>query len=113
MINPWGLKSAPVPYHIVEQQQRHLSEVSVMHSDAWEAHLSHLSGRINKHLRSLIRMNFAHAEATCFPFGSLSWSMDSSTDWVSVYMLEMNNPKVKFLYFINEVSLYTTYISFE
>ena len=113
MINPWSLESEPFPYEIVEQQQRNLIDVSIMHIDAWEVHLSHLSGRINKTLRSFIRANRAHGEDTCSPLGYLSWNWDSSTDWVSVYMLELNNPKGKFISCISEFSSYTTHISHE
>ena len=63
--------------------------------------MSHLSGRINNNLRSLIRTNLAHGEVTCSPLGSLSWILDSSTDWVSVDMLELSNPKGEFFYCIN------------
>ena len=64
MIKPWGLKSAPSPYQIFDQQYRHIFDVSIIHSDVREIHLSHLSGSINKNLRSLIRVNPTHGEAT-------------------------------------------------
>ena len=113
MINPWGLESELFHYQIVEQQQSHPYDVSIMYNDAWEVHLSHLSGIINKKFRSLIRADLASGEVTCSPLGSLSWSLDYSTYWVSVYMLELNNPKGKFLSCISEVSSCTTHISHE
>ena len=84
-----------------------------MKRDAWEFHLSHFSERINKKLRSLIREKLAHGEDICYPFGYLSSSLDSSTNWVSVYIFEMKEPKGKILSCIREFLLCTTHISNE
>ena len=72
MINPWGFKNEAFHYQFVEKHYNILYDVSIMQNDAWEVCLSHLSRRINKNLRYLIRVNLAHGEVTCSPLGSLS-----------------------------------------